>query len=314
MSGAVDTDDTEPLGPQPSPRPPCVELADAREADVGGVPVRRLLPQRTRRTVGAWCFVDHAGSPGSKASMGIGPHPHIGLQTVTWLVEGELLHRDSLGSEQVIRPGQLNLMTAGAGVSHAEEKVAPGDSSGLHAVQLWVAQPEETRHGEAAFEHHSELPRVAVGDGDATVFVGGFAGAESPARADTEHFGAEIVGSGRIEAPVSPDHEHALMVVEGTVRIAGAGAAEGHEVAPGRLAYLGEGRDSLELDLDPGTRMMLLGGVPFPDRLVMWWNYVARSTDEVSAAHTAWTAHDDRFGVVASELSRIDVAPPPWED
>src|ERR687897_3072291 len=120
--------------------------------------VRRLLPQRPRRMVGAWCFVDVFGPDdvADRPGMQIGPHPHTGLQTVTWLVQGEVLHRDSLGSEQPIRPGQLNLMTAGHGVSHAEESPA-GPPTHQHGIQLWVAQPEATRHGPAAFEHHAEL-------------------------------------------------------------------------------------------------------------------------------------------------------------
>ena len=108
---------------------------------MGSLPVRRVLPHRPRRTVGSWCFVDHVGPVPrpSAGEVGIGPHPHLGLQTVTWLVSGELVHLDSLGSEQLIRPGQLNLMTAGHGVAHAEED--PGRARGLHGVQLWVAQP-----------------------------------------------------------------------------------------------------------------------------------------------------------------------------
>src|SRR5689334_7924679 len=151
-----------------------VELGEGRRTEVGGIPVQRALPQRTRRTVGAWCFVDHfgpvavTGSGGGGASMQVGPHPHVGLQTVTWVLDGEVLHHDSLGSEQLIKPGQLNLMTAGRGVAHAEETPA-GAAGHLHGLQLWVAQPDATRHGPPAFEHHPSLPEAESGAAVATV-------------------------------------------------------------------------------------------------------------------------------------------------
>src|SRR5580704_1075922 len=193
MSGPVATDDAAPVpGPAHQVAGPVVELSPARLTQVGSLPVRRVLPQRPRRTVGSWCFLDHAGpvpaEPG--VSFGIGPHPHMGLQTVTWLLAGELLHLDSLGSEQLIRPGQLNLMTAGHGVSHAEED--PARAEEVHAVQLWVAQPAATRDGAAAFEHHAELPTRDLGQAELTVLVGEVAGIASPARRDTEHMGVEL--------------------------------------------------------------------------------------------------------------------------
>src|SRR3954469_19600454 len=168
------------------PRDPHLELLHSREAEVGAMRVRRALPRRAHRTVGAWCFADHFGPVvvTEEHGLDIGPHPHIGLQTVTWLLAGEARHRDGLGSDQVLRPGQLNLMTAGHGVAHAEE--ATGRYRGeLHGIQLWVAQPEPTRHGPAGFEHHAALPEAAVDGARATVLVGEFAGQRSPARQDT---------------------------------------------------------------------------------------------------------------------------------
>ncbi|MCU1367276.1 MAG: putative MarR-family transcriptional regulator, partial [Ilumatobacteraceae bacterium] len=143
--------------------------------------------------MGAWCFVDHMGPADVPIGVGsdVGPHPHIGLQTVTWLLEGEALHRDSLGSEQLIRPGELNLMTAGHGIAHAEEGL--GARSGrAHGVQLWVAQPDATRNGAPAFEHHDDLPRVEMANGEGSVLVGAFGGAASRARRDTDHFGIDL--------------------------------------------------------------------------------------------------------------------------
>jgi redox-sensitive bicupin YhaK (pirin superfamily) len=264
-----------------------------------------VLPRRGRRTVGAWCFADQMG-PTDGRGVEVAPHPHIGLQTVTWLLDGEIVHRDSVGSEQSIRPGQLNLMTAGGGVSHSEEAV-PGWSGRTHGIQLWVAQPEATRWGAPAFEHHSDLPQVALDHAEATVLVGELAGAASPARRDTDHVGAELrLRSGRTVVPVAAGHEHAVVVLRGAVRLAGASLLEG------QLGYVAPGRGELVVEADDDAVAMLLGGIPFTDELVMWWNYVARSRREVIDAHAEWTAGAERFGTVASELAPIHVDPPPW--
>jgi quercetin 2,3-dioxygenase len=315
VSGPVATEDAAPTpeGPAASPAQPqadgpVVEIAPGRRTQVGSMPVRRVLPQRPRRTVGSWCFVDHAGpvrvEPG--VAFSIGPHPHMGLQTVTWLVAGELLHLDSLGSEQLIRPGQLNLMTAGHGVSHAEED--PARAEEVHAVQLWVAQPAGTRDGPAAFEHHAELPRLELDHAEVTVLVGEVAGTASPARRDTDHMGAELtLRTPGTVVPLRPDHEHALVVLDGRVTV------DGVVVEPGVLAYLGFGRDECRFEVQDPARALLLGGVPFPEQLLMWWNFVARSREEASEARRQWSADDGRFGRVRSSLSRIEVGPPPWE-
>ena len=310
MSGPVTTEDVPATpGVTVGLVEPEVELEPGRVTTVGTLPVRRVLPRQARRTVGSWCFADHAGPVQVRDDqpVDIGPHPHMGLQTVTWLLAGELLHRDSLGSEQLIRPGQLNLMTAGHGVAHAEEN--PGSFRGeFHAVQLWVAQPETTRHGAGAFEHHAELPQMEGPGVRATVFVGDFGGALSPARRDTEHVGVELFLD-RPEAlvPLRRDYEYALVVLEGAVSI-------GERVAePGLLAYLGEGRDEVGLKTTATTRALLLGGVPFPEPVLMWWNFVARTREEVSEARRQWAADDGRFGTVRTSLARIEVHPPPWE-
>lgn len=289
---------------------PVVDLEPGRVTQVGALPVRRVLPQRPRKTVGAWCFADHMGpvarDPAAPGALGIGPHPHIGLQTVTWLLGGELLHRDSLGSEQLIRPGQLNLMTAGHGVAHAEED--PGRAPALHGIQLWVAQPEATRHGDAAFEHHDELPRLELDGGVGTILVGRYGGLESPARRDTEHVGVELAlrAPGAL-LPLQRDFEHALVVLEGSLRLAD------RVVEPGVLAYLGVARDEVAVALRAPARVLLLGGVPFQETLLMWWNFVARTTEEVSTARRQWAEQDGRFGTVRSPLARIEVGKPPWE-
>lgn len=309
MSGPVTRADDAPAEGGCGDTTPDIELIPSREAEVGRFRVRRALPRRGRRTVGAWCFADHMGpatvSPDS--GLDVGPHPHIGLQTVTWLIAGEALHRDSLGSEQLIAPGQLNLMTAGNGIAHSEE--ATGSYAGeLHGIQLWVAQPEGTRHGPPAFEHHADLPSVDVGAGTATVLVGALEDASSPARRDTDHVGVDLdLHTGTSTLPLDAAHEHALVVLAGRVTV------RGRPLEPGALAYLGLGHDELAVTTEDDARAMLLGGAPFEDELVMWWNYVGRTRDEVADAHRAWTARDaSRFGEVPSPLPRIDTDPPPW--
>ncbi len=294
-------------------------LTRAREAQVGGMTVRRLLPLRQRRSVGAWCFVDHYGpmSVDGLAGMRVPPHPHIGLQTVTWLIAGNVLHRDSLGSEQMIRPGQLNLMTAGRGIAHAEESPAEHDPQ-LHGVQLWVALPDARRQVAPAFEHHGELPAVGAGGFEVTVFLGSLPGARSPATVYSEIVGAEIfagrtaaalggtvpgrsrTASGRAAAgtagiraggraaagriPVVPSHEHVVFVSAGSADV------EGTALRTGQLLYLGTGREQLTMAAPAGSRLFLLGGVPLAEPLLMWWNFVARTPAEIAAAAREWAA------------------------
>jgi redox-sensitive bicupin YhaK (pirin superfamily) len=285
-----------------------VEIIESREAQVAGLRVRRALPTKGRRAVGAWCFVDHIGplSLSADRSVDVAPHPHVGLQTVTWLFSGEFLHRDSLGSEQLIRSGQLNLMTSGHGVAHSEEN--PGLRSGeLHGMQLWVAQPSSTRDGGAGFEHFAEMPKSESANLTASVLVGSFGGATSPARRDSDHVGVELdFHGGPAIVACDPSHEYALVVAHGEVLVDGAA------VRPGALAYLGAGRDECRFESRGPSRAMLIGGVPFDERLFMWWNFVARTQDEISDAWRAWATGDERFSRVASPFARIEVSPPPW--
>jgi quercetin 2,3-dioxygenase len=308
VSGPLTADDVDSEARSGEPAPAELEIRDSREAQVGALRVRRALPQRERRTVGAWCFLDHAGPVQvmTPDDIGIGPHPHIGLQTVTWLIAGELLHRDSLGSEQAIRPGELNLMTAGHGIVHAEDGTGhrPGE---FHAVQLWVAQPSATREGRPAFEHHSDLPRGEFGGAVATVLVGGLGSLESPARRDTDHVGVDLDLRGDAIIPLRSGYEHALVMIAGSVTV------DGRPLEPGHLAYLGLGRDELSLSPSGSARALLVGGVPFPERVSMWWNYVARTKEEISAAHREWTQRTDRFRLPPSPSRPVDVPPPPWE-
>ncbi len=310
MSGPLGNDDapTETAPARPTAR--TLEITDSRQAQVGALKVRRALPFRARRTVGAWCFADHMGPVDvtGEGMIDIGPHPHMGLQTVTWLLQGELLHRDSLGSEQLIRPGQLNLMTAGHAVAHAEEGIA-GYRGEMQGIQLWVAQPQATRNGEPDFEHHAELPSVDLTDGTATVLVGSFGSESSPARRDTDHVGVNLDLRGPSTVlPLQAEYEYALIVLSGAL------AVEGEPLEPGHLAYLGTGRSECPLDVPVPTRAILLGGTPFEEPILMWWNFVGRDRQEMVEAYGHWAEDDGFFGQVHSGLARVPVGPPPWLD
>ncbi len=288
---------------------PTHELFAGREVDLGpGMSVRRLLPNLGRRLVGAWCFVDHygpqdiAGRPG----MQVPPHPHMGLQTVSWLLDGEVHHRDSLGSDQHIRPGELGLMTAAHAITHAEYSPVAHPAL-LHGVQLWVALPDSARHGEPGWEHHAQLPVLRDGGLTATVIMGELAGARSPGTAFTPLLGADLALSARSEAllPLEPDFEHAVLVMDGAVEV------DGVRLTPGAMLYLGCARRDLRLRSDDGARVLLLGGEPFAEKIVMWWNFVGRSNDEIVAARTEWS-DGARFGTVAdagAPLAAPDLPP-----
>lgn len=308
MSGPVTAIDASPAVADCShPSAPCVQVTDSRDEQVGRIRVRRALPRKGRRTVGAWCFADHMGPADVTENSGldVGPHPHIGLQTVTWLIDGQVLHRDSLGSEQVIEPGQLNLMTSGGAVSHAEE--ATGHYRGtLEGIQLWVALPEATRHGAAAFEHHAALPQDELDGAVATVLVGAFGNLASPARHDTPLVGVDLNLHGPTRVPLRPEWEYAMVVMEGAVGI------RGQQLPPGKLGYLGRGRDELHLDVREPTRAVLLGGEPFEEPIMMWWNFVGRNQDEIDQAYASWARQDDRFGRVRSTLPLIPAKAPYW--
>ena len=284
------------------------EVAASRAATVGSHEVRRALPKHDRRTVGAWCFADHMGPHFAEPDeMGIAPHPHIGIQTVTWLLSGELVHRDSLDSEQPIRPGELNLMTSGHGVAHSEEPT--GSFRGLfNGIQLWVALPSASRDGANAFEHHAQLPKLAVDATDVTVLVGTFAEVVSPARRDSDHFGVDLdIHPGGTTLPLRPECEQALVVLDGQARV------EGHHAVPGNLYYLGKERQELEISATERCRAVLIGGVPFDEEIVMWWNFVARTRQEIGDAYRQWQAEDtSRFGQVQSRLARIPAPDLPW--
>ena len=270
------------------------ELIEPRLVPLGGpraMTVRRTLPSRARSMIGPFCFADHYGPDDVAVTggMDVAPHPHIGLQTVTWLFDGSVLHRDALGSVQVIDPGQLNLMTAGAGISHSEEATLRHfpDQGVLRGVQLWTALPESDRHGEGSFEHVADVPVVEVAGARVRVFMGSLAGATSPARAHSPLVAAQIdlPAGARVVLPVEAGFEHGVLVDQGEATVAG------RTVAPAWLAYLPPGSTDLVLEAgETPVRAVLMGGEPFGEQILMWWNFVGRSHDEVVEARRAWQA------------------------
>ncbi|MEB3366335.1 pirin family protein [Saccharopolyspora mangrovi] len=279
------------------------ELLRPREVPLGGpraMLVGRTLPNRDRRMVGAWCFADFYGPADitGQAGMQVPPHPHTGLQTVSWLLDGQVLHRDSLGNTQLVEPGELNLMTAGRGISHSEE--SPADHSAiLHGVQLWVALPAGQRDVAPHFEHHGALPVATTPEGAATVLMGSLLGATSSAKTYTPLVGAELsINAGAaMRIPVEPGFEHAVLALSDIT-------VNGQQVSTGEMLYAGTGCDEVTIGSAGAGRAMLLGGAPFEEEIVMWWNFVGRSHDEVAQVRAEWergresSDEQGRFGVV----------------
>lgn len=267
----------------------------ARLADVGGMPIRRALPVRGKRLVGAWCFLDHAGPADihDSAGMRVGPHPHTGLQTFTWMIEGELLHRDSLGHVQLIRPGQVNLMTAGRGIAHSEESPVPHPPR-IQAAQLWIALPDRFRHCDPEFRHYPDIPVLTRDGFRVSVLVGDFLGARSPVRVYTPLLGADLLaeGSAATTLPLREEFEYGAIVLEGEAVIGG------QAIAPGELLDLGSGNASLTLATNARARVLLLGGAPLGEEVLLFWNFVGRSPEEMAEAARQWNAGDARFGEV----------------
>lgn len=289
-----------------------IEILTPREVPLGGLramSVRRTLPQRERSLIGAWCFLDHYG-PDDVAETGgmmVTPHPHIGLQTVSWLFTGEIEHRDSAGNQAMVRPGELNLMTAGRGISHSE--ISTPSTTVLHGAQLWVALPDGARETDPGFEHYAP-PAVSGHRWTARVFLGSLFGSTSPVATHTPLLGVELLLSAgaRLVVPLDSGFEHGLLIDQGDLAI------NDEPVKPNELAFSPAGGTSLTLTSDEGARLLLLGGPPFGEQIVMWWNFVARTDAEIRAAREDWQAQltpdgkhvvDGRFGVVSGDQPPI---------
>ena len=267
------------------------------------ISVRRTVPHRDLRRIGAWIFVDHFGPTTQTDGMVVAAHPHTGLQTVTWLFEGQVEHRDSIGSVQDIAPGQVNLMTAGHGISHSE--ISARTAGNLHAVQLWLALPDANRDCAPFFEHRAELPVLSVDDATVTVFAGSLLGATSPATMFTDSFGAEVIlpAGSTLTLPVDTAHEVGVLVVEGEAVV------NGTATALTELAFVEPGSDSVAITAVGDSRLVILGGSPFTERLVMWWNFVARSHDEIRSMRSEWETKGERFPEFADHIGGRIPAP-----
>ncbi|WP_338674255.1 pirin family protein [Streptomyces sp. SCSIO 30461] len=276
---------------------PVRELLAPRRVPLGeSTEVRRLLPNLGRRMIGAWCFVDHYGPDdiADEPGMQVPPHPHMGLQTVSWLHEGEVLHRDSVGSLQTIRPRELGLMTSGSAISHSEESPRP-HARFLHGAQLWVALPDSHRRVEPHFEHHPELPHVTASGLTATLILGELDGITSPGTTYSPIVGADLSLARGTETsvPLEPDFEYAVLSMSGEAHV------DGVPVLPGSMLYLGCGRRELPLRAESDAALMLLGGEPFEEEIVMWWNFIGRSHEDIAQAREDWMS-STRFGHVES--------------
>jgi quercetin 2,3-dioxygenase len=275
-----------------------IEILEPRDVPLGGpraMQVRRTLPQRERSLIGAWCFADHYGPEDvrTRAGMDVAPHPHTGLQTVSWLFSGEIEHRDSNGVHAMVRPGELNLMTAGHGICHSE--VSTAATTILHGVQLWVALPNAARDTSRHFEHYAPEP-FSCDDATLTVFLGELAGQRSPVPTFTGLLGAQIdlPAGASVELAVDPSFEHGVLLDRGSLDVAG------RALGVGELAYQGAGQRLLALRNTAGepVRAVLLGGEPFTEELVMWWNFLGRSHEDIVEFRRQWQAESDRFGEV----------------
>jgi redox-sensitive bicupin YhaK (pirin superfamily) len=269
---------------------------EGRVAEIGGgLKIARMIPNRFQRTIGAWCFLDHAGPVNFAAGKGmhVSPHPHIGLQTFTWLIEGQVRHIDSLGNNQTIYPNQVNLMTAGRGISHAE--ISPTEQAcTLHAAQLWIALDDNHRHMEPQFENYPELPLVETECFHATVLVGNSLGVTSPVSVFTPLVAIDLVAkqTSTFELELDPSFEHGITLLEGEATV------DGESVEAGTLLYFATGHASVTISCHAAARILLIGGEPFKEDILLWWNFVARTQEELEQASHDWAVESPRFGTI----------------
>lgn len=283
-----------------------LEFIPLRQAVIGqDTTIVRALPSRQRKTIGAWCFLDHAGPVSFIAGQGldVGPHPHIGLQTFTWMIEGSVMHSDSLGNEQLITPKQVNLMTAGYGITHSE--VAPASETKMHAAQLWIALPDTHLTIPPAFEHYPELPLIHHDNLDFTVLVGQFLGKTSPVNVYSSLVGVDIASKEGASTTLNlnPDFEYGILLLEGSVMI------NGQPLTMQEMMASSTGLTELTLSLGANSRILLIGGTPFESSILIWWNFVGRHADELKQAREQWANHDPRFADVLSYQGERLTAP-----
>jgi redox-sensitive bicupin YhaK (pirin superfamily) len=280
-------------------------LIEGRSRDLGGFSVRRLLPAARVQTVGPFIFFDHMGPAAFAAGGGVDvrPHPHIGLATVTYLYEGEFLHRDSLGTAQVIRPGDVNWMVAGRGIVHSER--SPPELRGadgavrVHGIQTWIALPKEDEEAEPSFAHHpaDTLPEIRHGGAVLRVIAGEAWGHRAPARvfSPTLYVDAALEQGATVDLP--PEHEQrAAYVASGGITV------EGTRFVPGQMVVFESGR-KVRIAANAESRVMLLGGAPLAGQRQIWWNFVSSSRERIERAKLDWL--EERFAPVPGDDERI---------
>lgn len=283
-----------------------IERIAARKGSLGeGMEIARALPSKQRRMIGAWCFLDHLGPIAFPADGGlhVGAHPHTRLQTFTWMIEGEVLHRDSLGYEQVLRAGQVNLMTAGYGISHTEDSLRGGER--LHAAQLWIALPDEVADMPPAFAHYPQVPQWQEQDCAWSLMAGSYGQHTAPTQLYTPLLGLEVLtaAAANVELELQAEFEYGLLALTGGFTV------DGQSFGQDELAYLAPGRTALNVQLQPGTRLFVVGGTPFTDQVTIWWNFLGKDLASISGYRAQWEAGDARFGQVKEGEHRRLVAP-----
>lgn len=290
----------------PDPMPGDAAAADAiemvivpRARDLGGFEVRRALPSARKQMVGPFIFFDQMGPALMQPGQGIDvrPHPHIGLSTVTWLFDGSIYHRDSLGSSQPISPGELNWMTAGRGIVHSERTAPPelARERKVFGIQSWVALPKQFEETAPAFDHVEahRLPVVDERGISARIIAGSLYGATSPVKTHSDLFYADVQMAAGSALPLPVDHEElGVYVAEGEIEVAGQSFTEG------RLLVFRPG-DHITLRAKNNARVMLLGGEPMDGPRYIWWNFVSSSKDRIEAAKDDWK--QARFAIVPGD-------------
>jgi redox-sensitive bicupin YhaK (pirin superfamily) len=282
--------------------PPLRDLGD-------GFQVRRALPSPKRRAIGPFVFFDQMGPAFFKPGTGLDvrPHPHIGLATVTYLFEGEIIHRDSLGTVQAIRPAEVNWMVAGSGIVHSERTAAERRpfGSALSGIQCWVALPRDMEEMEAGFDHYgaAELPYIE-GDGVSLRLIAGSLGGEaSPVKTASEMFYADVSLERGARLQITTEHEErAIYLIEGSAQV------DGQKIEPGQLTVL-RARQAATLSATTDARAMLLGGAALDGPRHVWWNFVASSAERIEQAKADW--HEGRFGTVPGDAEFIPLPPDP---
>ena len=265
--------------------------------DLGGFKVRRVLPGKQRTMVGPFIFVDEFGPARLEVgqAMDVRPHPHINLATVTWLFEGAIDHRDSLGTYATIRPGQVNLMTAGRGIAHSERSPQTERAAGptMYGMQTWLALPDGREEIDPAFEAQTALPLIEAGGASARVIMGELWGERAPTTCHATTVYAEIVLTPGGSIPIDAEaDERAVMLVGGEASVGGV------DLELYALAVLAPGA-ALKLASPTGARVMLLGGEAFATPRHVWWNFVSSSRERINQAKDDW--REGRFGLVPGD-------------